>query len=974
MRKRYQKIAVYLLSIIAVVSFLFVFNKYYANADPVTNPSVGEESVDSSIDTGRWKEDAEVTAVGKAAARAREVLNWALSIENAGFSSSGGSTGKDSTILTAWGRVRDLMGIIYLGILIVIGFGLIAKATWAEKTRRILPALIISFIAAYFSYFILTKVIQFTDGQIQNRIYTIHKWGESGTLAEKHLKAQDLLTVSFSYQEFKGYRKVGSEYGEAIANHLMLVKATTLTNYIISFIILLRIVILWGLVIFSPFIFPFFIFELTKNVASVWIREFFRWLILGPLFALFISFIPYIWNNTNIPVANTYQNQKAKNSGIPITVNKDILTDSGSSSMTSQNVYESGTNIILAPPGNENAELQKDSNIASGNNLSETDTYSRWIVALLMIWGAIILPFILLRVVMTFSVEAGKGISGVLQGSLAGQYLSTAKKASGPSGTPANSQATNASLRLVSDKIVSKIPQINNQKRVTFRTTTSDNAIRQQSAGNGDFSDILSASGINQQSPSVFNLSSNVANATTKQVSELARIEQSPETLNRESETIASIANPASSANPTVKNRFDQVRRGVIAGSIAGDKSAEAFKNAMTGNISKYLNSDVNNEMIEEKFQRINNDIAQISAPIMPDQQEKIKSTMQISRAENFSEVLSQLKEKQDPRASGAESVFKTILETKNMPVPQKNNAIMEISKNLTETERISDPTVKQGYESIKSIMVQVSEASGNHLDTLINDAHDYYNISADDLANKQIIDKLSSDFAGSLGNFLSSDTLKNKIAMSGNALLNEQISKTTQALQKTTEQSGNIQNQEILKTAKKLSNPQAIADGAEKQEFQSIQDIISDEAKNGNEQALAIEETMNNIANNLEIDESGKSTVTNIAKLRRLVEQDQDFQNTKRIWQQNYKNATNPPSEQKSLWIRNEIKNLEENLNNILSSDNIKKKKALDNISKLVPFALLGNYKISDIAKYLLAKYDAARLVLAENQVNKIQ
>ncbi|OQA52429.1 MAG: hypothetical protein BWY43_00496 [candidate division WS2 bacterium ADurb.Bin280] len=950
MVRKYRKLVLYFFSLAFLVSFLFVFNKYYANADPI-NPQVGQENVNESVDTGRWKEDAEVTAVGKAAARAREVLNWALSIENAGFTNQEGGS-----ILKSWNKIRDLLGVFYLIVLIVLGFGLIARAAWAERSRRVFVALIISFVAAYFSYAILSRVVQFTDEQIQQRLYTIHRWGDTGTTEEKHLRAQDLLTVSFSYQEFRGFRKVGSSYGEAIANHLLLVKATTLTNYVIAFIILLRIVILWGLVIFSPFVFPLFVFDLTKNVGVVWGREFFRWLILGPLFAVFISLVPYIWNQTTVPVTNTYQNQKAKNSGIPITVDKNILSPSSSSGdKTSQNVYESGTNIILSPPGNTGAELQKDDDISSGNNLSETDTYTRWIIALMMIWGAIALPFILLKVVVNFSIEAGRGITNIVLGTSAGQYISSAIQKNSPASAN-GADRTSTGLRLVGDKIDSKISQISSQEASARRIQRN---ITQNKTTPNSLPESLNNLDSSQNSPQVLDITNNVATSDVKPIAKLAQIEQSQQSMLSGSSLINSISNPQSASNNNTVQNLEALKQNIIQSSNSGDKQAQGLKNAITGNISSYLSGDVANEILEKDYTKFDQTLQKVFSPIEQEGQEQLKQIFGIQNAKNFPEIIDELAKKQDPRAQGAKNILSDIEQSVKLPPPQKNAALMEIGKNMSETENITDQTVRNNYSSIKSIINQIPQTANIGFASLQKDAQSYYEISSRDIVDNKIKGELAVNFTQSLDNLLEGHKQTGGAPSQNSPIAT--IEKVTSNIKNISTNDGTRGVDNVLAAAKRIADPQSAESEQEKQEYQQTKEFINDQAANGNKQALAIEEAMKNISKELEIDEAKNVKVTDIARLRASVREDQDFMNTKKLWLQNYLNYLNPYTKDKGDSLLKEINLLGQTLNDIISPDNEKKKEALKRVQKIIPFALLGNYKISDIAKYLLAKYDGA-------------
>ncbi len=356
----------------------------------------GVFGVVSTHAAGDFVPDAKVTAVGKAAARAREVLNWAVSIKDAELG------GQAPAILDLWTKTRTFTTIIIFIIFIVLAFGLILKTNWADDQKRRLPVLILAIIAAYLSFSGFLLLIKGID-YLQDRIFTVSITDSSGNKTTRQIKAEDFLTVSFNYQDFQGFRRQNTSYDEAVKNTLFLVNLTTWTNYAIAAVFVVRIVFLWLLLIFSPLIFPFLAFSLTRNIAVFWIREFARWLFLGPLIALFLAAVPYIWKHTQI-IPNDVPNalSTSRVSGIPLQTNKDASSSS--------NVYQSGTNIYLAPPGVSDARLQLDSSLGSGNNLSETDTYARYLVGIVMVWVALILPFFLMRSAVSIISTAGSNI------------------------------------------------------------------------------------------------------------------------------------------------------------------------------------------------------------------------------------------------------------------------------------------------------------------------------------------------------------------------------------------------------------------------------------------------------------------------------------------------------------------------------------------------------------------------------------
>jgi len=73
-------------------------------------------------------------------------------------------------------------------------------------------------------------------------------------------------------------------------------------NLLIAFIFILRIVILWILLIFSPFLLILAIFLFSRSLFKTWAWVYLRWTILGPLLAMGLGIIVYIWQISGIPI------------------------------------------------------------------------------------------------------------------------------------------------------------------------------------------------------------------------------------------------------------------------------------------------------------------------------------------------------------------------------------------------------------------------------------------------------------------------------------------------------------------------------------------------------------------------------------------------------------------------------------------------------------------------------------------------
>ncbi len=907
-----------------------------AGATPVSTPAA---SSTVSAQPGEWVEDTEVTTTGKSAARAREFLNWSLAIKEAGFSSS--TSGSPQALLKLWQAVRNIVSFLYLGIIIIIAFGLILHLDWAEKSRRALVSLIIVFALTFLSFSAEVLTIRLTD-KVEQTFFTIHKASNTALTADqKHLKAEDLLTVSFSYQSFTGYRRVGPKYDEAVKNHLSLIKITTATNYAIGLLIVLRIIILWGLVIFSPFVLPFFVFNLTKKVAIIWVREFFRWLFLGPLFALFITAVPYIWQKTEIDVSGVYPGQKAQKSGIPIEINTGILRDNNGA--TSDNVYQSGTNVLLTPPKNTNMSPTIQDVISNGNNLTETDTYSRYIIAILMLWSAILLPFLLLRIAMGFSVEIGKGISNVWNKSSAQQYLSSINvKGAPPPPTgpvkPGPSSVILKQLREIPQDAKGSSPLFG-QKMHSFD--------KQFSATN-----IFAQTGLKQQAPQAFEtiIKEKIG------LEDLAKLEQKDQDVKAAGTVFDKIAYPEKIQDKIEAAKYANIKQAIADQDLTGNETARSLKNAVahdTGRLSR------TNALDEIKESALKNLLESLSSS-----QENSSSLKNRLSAQAGSNELAR------NALAGMDSLnsLRHLANQDHLNQDERQQISREVVS-LRHPELIEDVNKRNQYGALKNVLTtgaHLGDAESKQLWQKIRD------ISI--MAYKDLEDLKQKSFQTVANNYITSlsearQALTEKPQSQSTQLAISAIDKMLSAIG---DQNAALQNikenglRVFFGSANKLQDLDKLNE-QEREEFTALKN----ETAVGDPKLQNLQKSTQEV-----IEEAGNSDqieAESTDELRDMLSTDEELKRLQSMWEEYYMGAPVPLSEQiktRTDWVSKEKQLMETTLQGLLSSDQTKRDQAIKDIGQILPFVVMGKYKSSQIAKYLLAKLDGADAAL--NALNK--
>lgn len=902
----------------------------------------GTTTTVNAVASGTWTEDIEVTSVGKAAARAREFLNWTLSIREAGFSSD--TSGSPQALLKLWSAVRNIVVFLYIGIIIVIAFGLILHLGWAEKSRRTLVSLIIVFALTFFSFSAEVLTIRMTD-KLQESFFSIHKSGQSGLTADqKHLRAEDLLTVAFNYQAFTGYRKAGVKYDESVSTHLRLVKATTYTNYAIAFLLILRIIILWGLVIFSPFILPFFVFQVTKKVAIVWIREFFRWLFLGPLFALFLTAVPYIWQKTSVNVANTYVGQNAHESGVPIEINTNVLRGRGTE-QTANNVYQSGTNLLLTPPKNTNLSLTDQDVVTNGNNLTETDTYARYIIALMMIWGAILLPFLLLRIISGFSVEIGKSVSNIWNKSAAQQYINSVQTKISPAPIRPSPRPG---------------PGIYKDYREKTTTTTVPAILKDRSRLIKDHTStsyIMGLTGMKQAAPQAMEFLS----ANKRSLADLSKLEQSDQELKVANELLDKLAKPEMVKDKTEADKLAGIKQAIADKELTGDELARAVQSALARDTSKISNE---NALEQAKENALRNAVEQFYSQTQVQNGLRQKLSIQADTNELARNALSAL----DQIGS-----LRSALSQDKLSGEQKREIENQIVA-VKHPEMATDTKARSQFAALKSVLETGERLSDPHAIAINKQiqsiANTYYR------QNPEAREKAQQDTAISYLNSL--NAIRQAIASktdSGAQAAVRAIDKITAKLGDQTALLGNIKTNglKIVATnALKTKDLDKLEQG-EKEEFTALKGQVDQGIASQDPRFTSYQKSTEDVIEQSK--DLGQTGAGNIEDLRTLMGADEDFAQVKKMWEQYYSSAPVPIDQKiktRADWIAREKSMMQEALDGLLSADATERENALKNIGKILPFVLMGKYKNSEIAKYLLAKFDAADTVYKQTTEKK--
>ena len=402
---------------------------------------------DSIPETECYIRDADVQFAGNVASRASALLNWV--IENHEWSNQE----QTGNLSRNWIFIRNIVYAL-LGLLVLAAsFLLIITRGKSLTVRQFIPRFILVALLVTLSFSLVQFLYQI--GDLMQEFFLKKPDGS-------FIGHEDLLHVGFNYNAPFGFRLADSKFDESVFTTLLLTKLTAISYYVMFIILVLRKIILWFFLIISP-VFPLLLlFPLIRNSAKIWIGEFFRWLLYGVLFSMFLAGLVSLWSAT-----------RDGKSGIPLgfVCNQPVGDQS----------YTTSTALLLGGPCQQ---------VSKTNTLNDSNTFIQYVVALLMIWAVILLPFILLKIFLdyfyNFSVTESNIVKYLAQSSspILARYGLTNKPGSAPPGPQPGGGSTGLAKSLPSfehsavKEIESRMAETAKQQQMVAQTS-SEQIIRQ---------------------------------------------------------------------------------------------------------------------------------------------------------------------------------------------------------------------------------------------------------------------------------------------------------------------------------------------------------------------------------------------------------------------------------------------------------------------------------------------------------------
>ncbi len=532
-----------ILSIIFTFTALFLIvsngSNIYAQPEPTATPTtspgagVGVGTTPAPIE-GKWVKDQEVTFVGKTATRANDFLEWTLKNYNWINISE---TNPTNPLQKFWFSITVIVYSV-LG-LFVLGAAFVMIITRGQNLTivKFIPRFMMVVLLIFFSFAIVRFLYQTVD-VVQGFFLRVPDL--TNPTVNRLIEPKDLLFIAFDYKSFTGFRQLGIEFDESAFISLLLVKLTAITYYVMTGLLLIRKIIMWFFIIVSP-IFPLLLFfRPVRNTAKIWVGEFFRWLLYAPLFALFLHGLVVMWRDR-------------------IPLNFDFL--SAGRIPGTDYVYPTAINILIGGPGQQ---------IGINNSVNLRDTFALYVVALLMLWVVILLPFLLLQIFLDYLNNVSITENPVYKKITTQNIPWLNRSLGGPSPTPPGQPPT-----MPGSMGLAKSLPFFNKKSMQIPTSRSESVLR---------SEQLSNTSTVRETKDVMRL----ANLSVPKMRDIARYETSmisnnttvKQEVSRFTDTLEKISKPTIVGMSADRDRYTTIKEKLVTQQQKGDSLAGSILNA----------------------------------------------------------------------------------------------------------------------------------------------------------------------------------------------------------------------------------------------------------------------------------------------------------------------------------------------------------------------------------------------------------
>lgn len=472
-----------------------------------------------------WVRDPEVIAIGQNGERAKQFLWWV-------FSHS--SLDNHPGIIAVWTISRNITYFLLILATVLVGLGIIIgqKNNFNLKINISNQLLKVGLLLLYitFSATFVILLIQLSDIVMQFFI--------------KSLGADKIFNIFFTNADSssylasseKGYRDIALSgcsnlslrASESVRFSKLIIMTTNVTYFVIGILFVLRKVILWFLLIASPFLAILLPFSITQNTGKLWIKLFIQWLFYGPLFGLFLGGLAKMWDSTN---------------SIPFQFNFQRIGEESSF------VYPTAISISYNGPS-----IKSLTDIGPMISSNYIDTFAEYLISLIMLWVVIVLPWFLLRTFQDYCCDGINAIKNILLSN-----LESFKGGATPQKPPMSPSKLQAKMEM-------SMPMDNNVP-LNVKIENIDEIKR---ANTDDIKKAMQISASKIVDVANFEINSGLKETMTKNIEYLR--------------------NPMSAQNPTERQQYMHLRSELFDRATKGDDAARRTLSAITNNNTEQNN------------------------------------------------------------------------------------------------------------------------------------------------------------------------------------------------------------------------------------------------------------------------------------------------------------------------------------------------------------------------------------------------
>lgn len=838
-----------------------------------------------------WVYDPEVTEVGKNAERSRQFLFWIL-----------GHPGIHTAPVFAkmWGITRNITYVFIVLVIVAFGIGLmlsrragsigplfngVSSPFLSTNVPRILIKIGTILLYVTFSYILVLGIIQL--GEVSMRFI-------------KSLAGEELFNVIFAgsgnveanYTNFIGFKDANPNSLEMVRTSLTLIRLTSLTYNVMAIILIVRTIVLWFMLILAPFLALLMPFVLIRNVGYIWIGVFFQWLFYGPLMLLFLVSLTNIWV-AGIPYSFEFKNR----------INCDGPASPRPECTQSGQIYHTAINILYGGPAQT---------LSAKNTANYVDTYAEYVISLVMLWVAILLPWLLLRIFRDYCCEI------IAQGNAKlASILDRLRQSPNPGGpfvpsTPTGTAGISMELpfRQRMSQQISDVTHFKEQTHITeirdIKNTTTNEITRKMDMSVSSLKDV-------------------------------SRLEMNQMQRSHVEDQLRKIASPDTISSSSQRVQYNMIRSELESRAAAGDKQAAVILAAGENKTEQLVAQAMEVDGIERPTIASQTSIRQSGGGVITTTNESIISHADVTAISSQTSVSSATIQKistmipQAGTAAVSSSVVNQISQLYGMSAPKVQEVISKIQSAATQNKLQST----QSIQSLSTISTQAIQTISSQ--TQVSESK-----------VREIINAVAASGSLTQQNIVS-------VAQKTNMPV-EKVSAIVEKAQSAVAIPLSIQN---------ISSRTQISESKVKEVIEAVTALGSVTQQNvagiAQKTSLPIEK-VNAVMKEMQVPVASPKQNANVTV--------EDYEEVKSMWLTHYRSAPVPLSESikdRQTWLSEEEKKLT-NISHLLSSPDPKlRQKGLEQVADILPFMLLGNFSSVEMNAYIKAKLEADKQVAQE-------